>query len=232
MAKRLFSLMSEKRTNLALACDVTSQKELLRFADRIGPYICVLKTHIDILEDFTADLPLALQKIAEKHNFLIFEDRKFADIGQTVSLQYGKGIYGIAKWADFINAHIVPGPGIIEGLRQVGGKAGLLLLAEMSSAGSLATGEYTAKAVQMAKENADFVCGFIAQKRLAEGMIHFTPGVKLERGRDLLGQTYRTIEEVVEDGSDVLIVGRDILQDRDPVKRASIYRERAWNALS
>ena len=186
MAKKLLTIMASKQTNLALACDVVSQKDLLKWADMIGPYICVLKTHIDLLEDFTPECTRSLRKLADKHQFLIFEDRKFADIGQTASLQYEKGIYRIADWADLINAHIVPGPGIIEGLKQIGKPKdlGLLLLAEMSSSGTMAKGSYTKQAVQLGETHSDFVCGFVSLRKLSNqpGMIHFTPGVKLQKG--------------------------------------------------
>ena len=234
MAKKLFALMEDKQTNLAIAADLTSAQGLLELAEATGPEICVLKTHIDILDDFSPQVTKELRHLADKHQFLIFEDRKFADIGNTVSFQYRGGIYRIAEWADIINAHAVPGPGIISGLKEIGfplGK-GLLLLAEMSSSGTLAQGSYTEQTVKMAEAHSDFVIGFIALRKLSEDphWIYMTPGVQLATGKDSLGQQYQTPESVIHAGSDVIIVGRGIYGAKDPKSQAKIYREAGWQA--
>ncbi len=229
--------MDEKKTNLALAADVTTSEQILNIADQLGPEICVLKTHIDIITDFSNDLIIRLQGLANKYNFLIFEDRKFADIGNTVAHQYQDGIYHIASWAHMVNAHTVPGPGIIDGLKKIGlplGR-GLILLAEMSSKGTLARGEYTQETLKMAQENKDFVIGFITTRSLLPDpcFINFTPGVQLKAGGDALGQQYLTPEIVIgKNKSDIIIVGRGIYEAADPLEEAKKYREAGWKAYT
>lgn len=234
-AQRLCQLIANKQTNLCLSADVTRASELLDLTDKVGAEICLLKTHIDILTDFTVDFIQQLNYLAEKHQFLIFEDRKFADIGHTVKQQYAGGIYQIAEWADIINAHTVPGPGVIQGLREVGlaKERGLLLLAEMSSAGSLASGAYTEASIVMAEEYPDFVMGFIAQHQLTEnpGLIQLTPGVQFNSSGDGLGQHYISPERAItQNGTDIIIVGRGIYQASNPAASAQQYRTSGWKA--
>ena len=143
----------------------------------------------------------------------------------------------------------VPGPGIVSGLASVGRPLGrgLLLLAEMSTRGSLATGAYTEAAVRMAREHRDFVVGFIAQRRMEsvatervdpeEDFLILTPGVGLDTKGDAMGQQYRTPKEVVTDaGCDVIIVGRGIYGKGDNVDvqavqaQAERYRAEGWAA--
>ena len=175
-------------------------------------------------------------------------------LGNTVALQYSSGVHKIASWSHITNAHPVPGPSVITGLASVGlplGR-GLLLLAEMSTEGSLATGSYTEDAVRMARAHREFVIGFIAQRRMdhvgaspssqpddIEDFIILTPGVSLETSGDSMGQQYRTPENVIlENGCDVIIVGRgvygkgtgDALNVGHVALQAEKYRTEGWNA--
>ncbi|XP_035031488.1 uridine 5'-monophosphate synthase isoform X2 [Hippoglossus stenolepis] len=237
LASKLLKLMEDKRSNLCVSADVTSSQELLQLADSLGPKICVLKTHVDILEDYTADCSQKLQELAEKHNFLIFEDRKFADIGNTVKHQYQGGLYQISSWSHIVNAHAVPGPGVVKGLSAVGKSLGrgCLLIAQMSSQGSLATGEYTQAVLKMAEEQSDFVIGFICSSKVGTRpeFIHMTPGVQMQAGGDGLGQQYTTPEEVIHSkASDIIIVGRGVLEAPDRLKAAESYRKSGWDAYT
>lgn len=118
---------------------------------------------------------------------------------------------------------------------------GLLLLAEMSSKGNMCTGVYTDECVEIARQHKDFVMGFIAQRSLnsrkGDNFITMTPGVNLppagQEGTkgDSLGQQYNTPWNIVfEKGSDVVIVGRGIVNADDRYSEAERYRKEAWRA--
>ena len=127
---------------------------------------------------------------------------------------------------------------------------GLLLLAEMSTAGSLAKGAYTEEAVRMARDHRDFVVGFIAQRRTEgvglseseslhseEDFLILSPGVGLDVTGDGMGQQYRTPRQVIlESGCDVIIVGRGIygkpgeLDVKKVQGQAERYKKAGWEA--
>lgn len=77
----LLSLISIKRSNLCVSADVHTTRELLQIAEEVGDHICVLKTHADIIDDFSERTIRRLQEVSKRKHFLLFEDRKFGDIG-------------------------------------------------------------------------------------------------------------------------------------------------------
>ena len=246
-AGSLFEIMARKKTNLCVAADLTIAENILALADALGPKIALFKTHVDIIEDFTPEFTERLTKLAEKHKFMIFEDRKFADIGNTVRMQYSRGIYKIGEWADFVNVHIVPGSGVLKGIEQGMDETefefprGIIILSQMSSEGNLATGEYMATAVELAHANRKLVSGHIGNggnvdelKKLTSltdaGQIVFTPGIQLGSHGDALGQKYSTPQAAIYAGSDCIIVGRGIYGAKSAEKEAEEYKQVAWAA--
>lgn len=122
----LLRLMDLKASNLCLSADVSSARELLYLADKIGPSIVVLKTHHDVVSgwDFNPQTGTGakLAQLARKHGFLIFEDRKFGDIGNTVQMQYVAGSARIIEWAHITNVNMVPGKAAVTALAEAAAK--------------------------------------------------------------------------------------------------------------
>ena len=231
IVKKLLQIMIEKQTNLCVAADVENSQSLLSLAIQVGPNICCLKTHVDILNDWDMKTAQKLKELAKMHNFIIFEDRKFGDIGKTVEAQVHRGLFKISQWADLVTVHGLPGKKILDSLENC--KA--LIVAQMSSEGNLATPEYAEKCTQMAIDH-DNAVGVIAQSRLDDtipGLIQMTPGVQISQKSDNMGQQYNDPQRAVgQKGADVIIVGRGITQDPMKYKEmAEMYQKEGWEAL-
>ena len=98
-----------------------------------------------------------------KHDLMLFEDRKFADIGRVTETQMA-GMYDIRSWADLVTSHSVSGPDIVDGIASawdsVQRVGGVLLLAQMSSRGNLLDGSYTDRTMEIGTSS-PYVVGYI-----------------------------------------------------------------------
>ena len=227
VAKKLLEISIEKKSNLIVSADVITSQELLDLAEKVGPHIVALKTHIDIITDFDPDTTiLPLKDLATKYNFMLMEDRKFADIGNTQELQFSYGIYKISNWADFVTSHVIGGYEALDCFLNVG----VVAILGMSSKGTLTDKNYQEEALKVAQSHPN-VIGGVSQKQLPEELLLFTPGINMGDSGDGKGQQYNTPEHAFKNlQSDFMIVGRGIYKAEDAEKAALNYKIAGWNS--
>ena len=233
-----------KGTLVVLAADLATTEELVRLIHQVGPHIAALKTHVDMVEDFSMESWHEVVAAAHTHDLMLFEDRKFADIGKISKTQMG-GIYDIRSWADIVTAHRVSGPDIVDGIAagwdEVQRIGGVFLLAQMSSRGNLLSEEYTDETIVTGAAS-PHVLGYIGngsspeeisslRDKVGEGKMIWTPGVNLSATGGILGQRYGHPADAVKAGADAIIVGSGIHSSGDPKGAAAAYAAASWNAL-
>lgn len=227
VSKKLLETALAKQSNLIASADVTTTQELLDLAEKVGPHVIALKTHIDIISDFEYEKTITpLKVLAAKHNFLLMEDRKFADIGNTQELQFTSGVFKITDWADFVTSQVIGGFESLDCFKNVG----VVAIIGMSSKGALTTSAYREEALKIASSHPN-VIGGVSQNALPEEMLLFTPGVNLADSGDGKGQQYNTPEHVFKTlHTDFIIVGRGIYKAENAEQAAQTYKNEGWKA--
>lgn len=244
IAKKYMEISVKKKSLVCLAADRNTMQGLFDLIEEVGPHIAALKTHVDLVDDWTPESWSKFCKRANDADLLIFEDRKFADIGKITRNQMS-GIYNIRQWSDLVTAHLISGPDIVDGIQSawsdVGRSGGVLLLAQMSSRGNLLNHDYTDKVVSLGKQHRG-VFGFIGngsrpeelkqlRNKVGNGKMIWTPGVNIAVGDGEMGQRYGEPREAILAGSDCIIVGSGIHKSESPKKEAAKYADVSWNAL-
>ena len=124
ITSRLLQTVLDKKSNVCVAVDSVDSQELLKIVEKVGPHVAVIKLHQDIVKDWTDDTEKKLRRLADDLNFLLFEDRKYADIGNTVGLQAARTV----NWADLVTVHGVAGPGVLEAVSRSTNQRSVLYL--------------------------------------------------------------------------------------------------------
>ena len=244
LSHRIMEIAVKKKSLVCLAADMTSISELINLIKEVGPYVAVLKTHVDLIQDFNLEEWSVLTNLAAEHDLLLFEDRKFADIGN-ISQQQMAGIHDIRSWAHIVTAHRISGPDIVDGIAagwaDVERIGGILLLAQMSSRGNLLNNEYTLETISTGKAS-PHVLGYIGNGSSADDVAElrslvgdaqmiWTPGINLDNGAGKMGHRYGNPHDSIMSGSDIIIVGSGIHRAENRSVAAKLYAEASWDAL-
>ena len=211
--EKVKEVIEAKKSNICLAADVENVTELFRVIEELGEYICILKIHYDIITDFHYNLEETIDKLNRykvKYNFLIWEDRKFADIGMVMVRQVKNHI---SRWADIISVHSISGLDSVKTLDFIS----IFLIGELSSTGNLTDSNYIIRSSIIAEE-LDNVIGIVCQHKIKCDKLMVVPGISLKQSEDGMGQQHNCIDSPSKKFADIFVIGRGILKSDNPKK--------------
>ena len=194
-------------------------QEIIKISSLIGDHVCAIKLHLDII-DFTnynrSQFEDKIKSIKQEKNFLLIEDRKFADIPYIAVQQLAL----IKDYVDIVTLYVISGKDILTEFDKL--DRGLLVIHQLSTKDNLLTASYRAKVIEYSKQMKNIV-GFISQERIP-GYLTFSPGISRQKSSDGRGQQYHE----PNNKTDVFIVGRDIYQSSDIIETTREYQNICW----
>ena len=225
MSDTLLNIIRQKETILVLSLDVTNKQQFFSILKECAPYICALKLHFELYPFLKGNTLKKLIQYSKKHNFIIIEDRKFADIGNT---QYLQASEFIKKGISYFTSHLFTGK---EALRAFPEQANIFLISDMSCKNAFFSDSIDLRTIFHEKSTDYYntipqIIGFVSQYDINKdnnGII-LRPGIKLQPNNlgDTMGQQYKDPKITP---NVCWVVGRDIYQSDNPKDIAKQYQD-------
>lgn len=212
-------------SKICVAIDRRTTADIKPFIEALGPHVGCIKLHADMIEDFDASFVEYLCDAKTRFGCLFWEDRKLADIGQTMQHQLCHPLYNIAAWADIVSCHALVGAESLQALSAVAPSMMLVLIAQMSSAGNTLDTAYTQQAIRVAQQ-VESVVGIVCQTEQPDAapLLTFVPGIASSSvSQDDYGQRYHSTAQ--KTFADVWVIGRAIVGSSREADRSTTDSE-------
>jgi len=211
--------------NIFVACDVSSQKEILDLLELIHEDISGIKIGLQYITQRSAEEIRELSRFKKP----IFYDGKFFDIKNTL-VESVKSLKNLN--VDYATVHLLNGLDALKAANQASQEISLKLLGvsvltsfsdeDLENLGFISKVEDQVKRLIQIAMEADLygvICSPLEIKMIKEiapKLKCFTPGIRIKNTKDDQKRTM-TANEAIKEGSDFLIIGRPITKG-DPKK--------------
>jgi orotidine-5'-phosphate decarboxylase len=212
------------KAQLILALDVDNFKQAKRFIDRLYPQVRIFKVGYQL---FLAEGPRVV-KYLRKKGAQVFLDLKFHDIPNTV----GNAVrQAVRLRVQMLTLHICGGRQMLEKAAEVAKSAAkkIKVRPPLLLGLTVLTSQKTTKAEVLKKAKLGLACGLggvvcsvqetrLLHKRLGKKLVIVTPGIRPLGAESGDQKRVATPQEARQAGSNFLVVGRPILEAKDPLK--------------
>lgn len=202
--------LASRKSNIILSPDVDNVDDLIALIETVAPFICAVKIHFDLYNEWTPRVCSKFSDLINKHNLIVINDRKYDDIAHIVLYQ----IAVLESQFGFKMIHTVlpfSGPDLVRTMNKAGND--MILIRDMSTTQAWQTSEYIRFVERFT--HLPHVIGFVSQ-RTCESKPTFQPGISIV---PFVTDHVHPSKAV----GDFLIVGRDIHNHSNPVARIKEY---------
>ena len=201
--KKLLNIIKTKQTNIGLSIELSNIDKILSLINNVGAHICLVKIQINIIKEVSKEFIEKLKKLSYKFNFLILESNAISNDIKFLDFEMDK--FRLHEWCDLFLISIDASKEFLSKFNYQYKNLGIIFKCDSNYNNNFLS-------------DIDYM-GIMSNKHL------------ISESNDILHFSYLTkdIENTFINGTDIVIIGEEIIESKDQEIEAIKYKNISWN---